>query len=518
MRKEILENLLSLRFMLSLLLVICLFAASGFVFVGKYRQQSQDYWEETNKNLAALSEQSGQLYKVAFYEQQLLRKPKPLAFCAEGFEKYLPNSFKFNIFSMGCPQVKGRSNFDLARFSDIDLAFIISLILSFIALVFTCSSICGEKEAGTLRLMLAGSVPRYKVLAAKYLGVMLTIGIPLLVGLLVNLIIIISSNVVIIGVQEWLKVFTIILLSFLYLSIFVLLGMFVSSRTGRSANCMVILLLVWVGLVILTLGLGRIISDASGKTPTQAELDRRLAEVKKQSLDDAFSGKFGKNAGVYSSKHRERCNLPATARWKNAETNAENQVFEGHLNKMMTPAIIGRRFTRISPTVLFQCGCETIVGTGLIRFNGLFQQVKQYKENLREYIRSKDSEDNDSLHLICASTQAVRDWKTMSHKPVDFDTVPKFQEQDLGLGESLQLAIWDIGLLVLFRIVLAIRRTVRKEFRHDLENRQKGLFAEYNDIQVCCGNGSLDRSDGRIYVCLAEGLSTKVGKLQPGSG
>jgi hypothetical protein len=75
--------------MLSLLLVICLFAASGFVFVGKYRQQSQDYWEETNKNLTALSEQSGQLYKLAFYEQQILRKPKPLAFCAEGFEKYL---------------------------------------------------------------------------------------------------------------------------------------------------------------------------------------------------------------------------------------------------------------------------------------------------------------------------------------------------------------------------------------------------------------------------------------------
>jgi ABC-type transport system involved in multi-copper enzyme maturation permease subunit len=333
------------------------------------------------------------------------------------------------------------------------LAFIISLILSFIALVFTYSSICGEKEAGTLRLMLAGSVPRYKVVAAKYLGVMFTIGIPLCVGLLVNLVIVISSNAISTSPFDWLKILTIILLSFLYLSIFVLLGLFISSRTAHSANCMTVLLLVWVGLVILIPSFGKIISDASGKTPTQAELDRRLAEVKKQSLDDACSGKFGKNAGVFSSKHPERCNPPATARWKNAETNAENQVFEGHLNKMMAPAIIGRRFTRISPTVLFQCGCEIIVGTGLVRFNGLYQQVKEYKGNLREYIRSKDSEDNDSLHLICASTQAVRDWKTMSHKPVDFSTVPKFQERDLALGESLQLAIWDIGLLVLFNLV-----------------------------------------------------------------
>jgi hypothetical protein len=36
---------------------------------------------------------------------------------------------------------------------------------------------------------------------------------------------------------------------------------------------------------------------------------------------------------------------------------------------------------------------------------------------------------------------------------VDFDTVPKFREKEWALGESLRLAIWDIGLLVLFNFV-----------------------------------------------------------------
>jgi hypothetical protein len=35
---------------------------------------------------------------------------------------------------------------------------------------------------------------------------------------------------------------------------------------------------------------------------------------------------------------------------------------------------------------------------------------------------------------------------------VDFDTVPKFQEKEWALGESLRLAIWDIGLLALFNL------------------------------------------------------------------
>ena len=41
----------------------------------------------------------------------------------------------------------------------------------------------------------------------------------------------------------------------------------------------------------------------------------------------------------------------------------------------------------------------------------------------------------------------------MSHKPVDFDTVPKFQERDLAFGQPLKLAILDIGLLALFNLV-----------------------------------------------------------------
>jgi len=450
--REILENLLSLRFILSLLLAISLFATAGFVFVAKYRKESQDYWKETNENLSSLSEQTKRLCDVVRYRQTVYRKPKSLALCTEGFEKYLPNSFRFSVFSMYIPQARSRGNFDLGRFSDIDLVFITSLILSFVALIFTYDIICGEKEAGTLRLMLAASIHRHKILLGKYIGAILTLGIPMLLGLLVNLLIVISSREVMISAGDWLKILTIVLLSFLYLSIFVLLGMFVSSRTAHSANSMVVLLLVWVGVVILIPSFGRIISDAARQSPTEAELQRRLTEADKQIEDDSRSGKFGRNAGMFSSDP-EKCNPPATARWTNARREAYNQVYEDHLNKMMVPVTFGRSFTRLSPTVLYQCASEVIAGTGINRFKSLYQQVKRYQQDLKEYIRSKDAEDSESLHLLCDHGQAIRDWGVISKKPVSFDAVPKFQERNLGLGQSLQLAIWDIGLLALFNMV-----------------------------------------------------------------
>ena len=454
MKKEVLENLVSLRFMLSLLLIVSLFAVSGFVFTGEYSQQLQDYWKETNKNLSALSEQTNKLYEVAFYQQQIYRKPNPLSVCVEGSEKSLPNSFKFNAFMTELPEIKGQSNFTVPHFSDIDWVFVISVVLSFTAMVFTYDRICGEKQAGTLRLMLAGSIPRHKILIGKYCGTILTLGIPLVIGLLVNLIIVVSSKDIVVDGDMWLKILAIILVSFLYLSIFILLGMFISSRTGRSANCMVILLLIWVGLVILIPGFGRIISEASYKVPTQAELRKMKEEVDDQIIQNATTGKYGPNAMNFRRNPNDsKVNPPARARYDNATFSARNSITEEHHNKMIAQAYVGRNFTCVSPTVIYQRASEAIVGTGINHSVNLYRQIRQYQVNLKEYIRSKDSEDPDSLHLLSPNTGAVRMWKTISHKPVDFDTVPKFQERDLALGESLQLAIWDIGLLALFNLV-----------------------------------------------------------------
>jgi ABC-type transport system involved in multi-copper enzyme maturation permease subunit len=450
--KEILENLLSFRFILSLVLIIVLFAVGGFVFVGRYKQQSSDYWEKTNENLAGLGKQSQQLFRLAFYRQSVWRKPKPLVLCTEGFEKSLPNCFTFDVFSSDLPEIKGRGNFTLSHFSNIDWAFIVSVILSFLALVFTYDSVSGEKEDGTLRQMLANTIPRYEVLLGKYFGVVLTIGIPLFVGMLVSLIIMVASNVAVLSGLDWLKILTISLLSFLYLSIFIFLGIFVSGRTAHPANSMVMLLLIWVVIVVLVPSFGRIISEVSGKAPNPAELERRLGEISTEIWSN--SERYGERAGNASGNLSwPGNNPPARARLRNALTDAQNQAREDHHNKMIAQAFTGRNLTCFSPTVIYQRASETITGTGINHVVSLQLQIKVYQAELKEFIRSRDAEDPLSLHLLFPEGGLVRAWRAISQNPVDFAAVPKFQERDLALGQSLKLAIWDIGLLVLFNLV-----------------------------------------------------------------
>jgi ABC-type transport system involved in multi-copper enzyme maturation permease subunit len=265
---------------------------------------------------------------------------------------------------------------------------------------------------------------------------------------------VISSNTAGISGLEWLKILVVVILSFLYLSIFVFLGIFVSSRTSRSANCMVVLLLMWVSLVILIPSLGRTVSNMFSKTPTRVELNRNLFESERQVWDNAE--KFGKNAGnSFPDVNDPRMNIPARARLYNALSNTKNGIIEDHHNKMMAQALTGRNFTCISPTAVYQRASEVIAGVGIGRCADFYQQVKRYRTNLKEFIRNKDAEDPDSRHLIFDedNSRGRFDWRTISKRPVDFDTVPKFQEKDLALGESLRLAIWDIGLLALFNLV-----------------------------------------------------------------
>jgi len=86
--KEILKYLLSLRFMLSLLLIISLFATGGFMFVGKHRQESNDYWRDTNRNLSSLREHTNHLYELVTCQAGGLEAAKAAFYLCRRIRKY----------------------------------------------------------------------------------------------------------------------------------------------------------------------------------------------------------------------------------------------------------------------------------------------------------------------------------------------------------------------------------------------------------------------------------------------
>ena len=134
---------------------------------------------------------------------ELSKQPSKLAFCAQGSEDYLPTSvFGWSAgWGSGGPTYKvsglWRLMYDVSppitaadifpTFLKIDWVLIISIVLSFLALVFTFDAISGEVERGTLRLTLSNAVARGTVLAGKFLSILVSLGVVLLIGMLMNL-------------------------------------------------------------------------------------------------------------------------------------------------------------------------------------------------------------------------------------------------------------------------------------------------------------------------------------------
>ena len=447
-KKEMLTNVTSLRFALTLLLVMMIFIVSGFVFVGKYRYEMTDFRNISNGNLSRLEAASKNLSHIPNYFQMIRRRPKLAQLCCDGFEKSLPNTFMVNALSISRPDIVSRTNFFFPSFADVDWAFIISLLLSFVAFLITFDSLSAERERGTLSLVMSNPIPRDKVIMGKYVAAMLTLMIPLFVGLLLNLIIVGFSGLSLMHSGQWTRILMFVGVSILYLSIFILLGILVSTRSAKSSSSIVVLLFIWVTMAMIIPSAGRIIAETFVKVPTHSEVDRQIKEVQDEIWEN--SDRYGKNAGNWGGDlSADWINPPARARLYNALADSENRIREEHLNKMVAQVSLGRNITRISPTVIYQCASEAIVGTGVVRFRSLYDQLKRYKGILKEFVLAADRKDPNSYHLLTKGHGVL-----LSQRPVDYNSIPKFEEKDVRVSSALGDAMWNIGALALLNILL----------------------------------------------------------------
>ncbi|RPJ03654.1 MAG: hypothetical protein EHM31_00045, partial [Candidatus Aminicenantes bacterium] len=176
-KRELLHNLYSLRFLISLALVIVVFAAGAVSFarvtaasLEKHRQ-TQGQFLETMRGFAEKN-----ATELAVRKQTFSLKPRANAFISDAKEKYLPNAIVFsawNVFSF--ENKSGTANPFLQRYDELSWAFIAALIVSFIALLFTFDAVSGEKESKTLALSLANPVSRATLLSGKLAAAVLSV-------------------------------------------------------------------------------------------------------------------------------------------------------------------------------------------------------------------------------------------------------------------------------------------------------------------------------------------------------
>ncbi|MXZ01997.1 ABC transporter permease subunit [Candidatus Poribacteria bacterium] len=469
-KREILDNLTRFRFALTLILVMLLMVMNAVVFVSsQYPRRISEYSEDTHKTVESLKKKSHNLGELAVKGPgNLYKSVSPLTFIATGKDANLPKrvegassggygigmttpDFSFNYrwsanWWLQYPQDISRKNDSLPNFTELDWTFIIGLVMSFMAILFTYDAISGERETGTLSLLMANSVPRATVLLGKFMGAFLTILIPLFIGVLLNLMIVNASKMVSLSGDEWARVGIIFLTSAVYISIFLWLGLFISSQFSNSSSSLLMLLLIWIVFVVLIPNTMGVLASGFKQVPSRSEISR-IEKAKEDEIDTRHKeGDKLYRTGSPSDQPPKIEVLGMWADYLNEHADAKSSINDEHLNKQFAQIEFTQQITRLSPAAIYKYAVESLSGTGFARHKRFIQHARRYRQQFVDFIKSEDRGDNDSYHVYLLK-------EGLSQKPVAFNSIPKFSEK-LTLGITVKGALVDLMLLVSLALLL----------------------------------------------------------------
>jgi ABC-type transport system involved in multi-copper enzyme maturation permease subunit len=444
--KEIHQGIMSLRYLLILVLTISIFTASGLFFIKKFTDRRNDYNEQVLENRKNLEENAQHLNSLAPVNQYLIRPPLQTELFASGSEKYLSDRIGFTMFRYAGYDNIDRLNYKINPFNDLDWVFIVGLILSFAALVLTFDSISGEKERGTLRLQCSYSLSRFKLIIAKYLSSLILMTIALICGIVVNLIIVtIGLNTSLITLHP-VQILISIFLFLFYISIFLLLGLFISSQVRKSASSLALALLVWTTFLIFIPAGGSMLAEKINPIRSSYE----YSETINNDWNEIWMNCPVKEArGFWNG--RDFPYLADRVKLVNQLDDMLNKHRAERFKELLGQVRNARNLTFISPYALLRHAMESVAGTGLDAFVRFYERGKIYRSIFGDFVKQKDQEDPGSTHNICA-------WHAIAYsdKPVQMEEIPKFQAPKLSAGGAVLNARLSLFLLLCFNLIGAI--------------------------------------------------------------
>ncbi len=445
--KELRENFNTVRFYLILILTIMLFVVSSIIFVRNHEQKILDYRNDVSENESVLIEKSEDLLQLARFKQSLLKKPNPNEVISEANEKFLPNKFEANIFYLDFPEIEGRGNILLRGFNTVDWEFIVAVVLSFLAFVLSYDAVCGEKEQKTLSLIFSNSVKAVKVYLGKFFGLLITIAIPFFVGSVIGLLIINLSGEISINYG---RVILFLLVSMIFLSLFLLIGMTVSSLFSQSVTSAVTLLFIWIFVAFVIPATGNLIANQLYSIPKRGQIVKKIGTAQ----EDIYNTKYkDTRAGRWNGDQFAPW-VPLRAQWSTDIMNARNQIYDDYINQMIIQVEKTKRITRISPVSVFRYLAEEISGTGVKRFEKFYIQANQFKQQMYSFVEEKDRPDPKSPHFL--TLPLTTGSAGISRLPVEYPAVPQFEEKIPELRDNLSLIIIDLTVLVILSIIFFI--------------------------------------------------------------
>jgi ABC-type transport system involved in multi-copper enzyme maturation permease subunit len=405
-RKDFLLNLMTFKFAAGTAVCVVLMAVFMPVLVSDYQQRRKDHDENVAANEA-------ELHKVKVYcniTPVVFRSPCVLSVFNAGSGDQTDGSEQIDMdVAPDVGAAISAANPLLSVFPALDVTLVFRMVASILAILLAYDALSGEREEGTLKLILSGAVARHQVLLGKLTAGLMTLAVPVTVSFLVGLLIFLPSHAISVTGAQWLRIGAMYLASMFLVAVMFCLGLLLSCLSRTSAVSLVLGLLLW--LLVVTLLPNASASIASRSIPIESpnELAERLRAVK-ESRDEGIReltaglkkdgtettsdvpGAFGRTYTVLCNKSAfvyRRQTTPITEPVKLEYVTSTLELKEAHFRHLIRQKRLTDTLAGVSPTVLYENLMCIAAGTDPEDFRSFKTQVRAYRREVVDYIRAK---------------------------------------------------------------------------------------------------------------------------------
>lgn len=455
--KELKSIITSPKFVATFVICSALIILSVYIGISEYKSSIAQYEAANELTRQEMSEQSSwfSLYSRA------VRKPVPSQILVSGLSYDIGRK---SLISQQDPVSLVHSSYSddpiFALFRVIDFTFIVSVVLTLFAILFTYDAISGERENGTLKQTLSNPVPRSKYILAKCVGSWLGLAVPIMIPVLVGLLLIPISGIDL-GSGDWARIVAVISASILLFSFFVVLGVLISASTRRSNVSFLVSLVVWILLVLIIPRAGILVAGQVVPVPALAEVEGRTEAFAKdrwaahmEEMDEVWQERSAARSEDEPMSDEELWSHMEEddARRRAVEVDIENYRAE-QIEELRRRQAMQRRLAfslaRFSPVSAYQLAVMNLAETDVDLKDRYEDAMKRYRDEFTGLIKEKQDEHGISggMTISITSENGVQIGRPKEGAGVDLSEIPEFAPPKRSLADVFNDVLFDFGLL-----------------------------------------------------------------------
>ncbi len=465
---EFFNNILNLRFMIGLVLCIVVTIACITILAHDYRQELADYNLRVNLQDEFLDNYA--THNRLFW---LVPRQKP------------PERFRPLIIGIsGDKNVESFDNNPLPiLFPTLDFLFIVTIIMSLLALLFSYDAITSERQSGTLRLVIANSISRTTILLGKFIGGTASLVIPFILSLLVGVLYISINPSIQWDGSAWAEFGLLTAASITFITLFYLLGLMISTFSRYSATSILNCLFLWVLLILVIPNICPYISAQLYRIPSPKVIGMQEKEFKynalkvmrqlREEIVKRFKSNYGKlfyelesmefggllgecsPANLKAARQRadadpefkammnafrEKLREATQPIWRSI-AEIEGKLWKDVRKKAAAQTKFAKNLACISPFTNLAYVARDLTGTGLRSLEYFAYTHGEYRSQFRKYAEKKMDDEREKNPAFSGKSF------------LDLRDRPRFVFKEEVLKDKLNEVLPYWGILVLFNVV-----------------------------------------------------------------